>query len=327
MTYSLGGTDGASFSMLRNTGQLQTKAALNREVQDTYMVTVTATDPSGLSATVNVTIKVTNVDEDPTLTGPASPRVAENIPTTTAVATYVAMDDEDDNTGTAIRWSLAGTDAADFSITGGVLRFKSAPNYEADSTYNITVQASDSDEATTPLMAVTVTVTNEDEAGTLTLSTLQPVDGIELTTTLTDIDGVRTVLRMSPISGPSPPGGRAPTPSSKGRRASLLHAKTCRRKPLPARHGDLHRPQGAGKTARWRQRLTGCWPRGARTPPLCSRTPMTMKYPTAQAFTREVAENTPKGVAVGAPVVATDSEGDVLTYTLGDGNDASVVQH
>ena len=38
-------------------------------------------------------------------------------------------------------------------------------------------------------MTVTVTVTNVDEAGTLTLSTLQPVDGIELTAVLTDIDG------------------------------------------------------------------------------------------------------------------------------------------
>ena len=76
---------------------MQTKASLDREEQDVHMVTVTATDPSGLSAAVNVTIKVTNVDEDPTLTGPASPRVAENTPSATAVATYVAMDDEDDN--------------------------------------------------------------------------------------------------------------------------------------------------------------------------------------------------------------------------------------
>ena len=40
---------------------MQTKAALNREEKDTYMVTVTATDPSGLSATVNVTIKITDI--------------------------------------------------------------------------------------------------------------------------------------------------------------------------------------------------------------------------------------------------------------------------
>ena len=37
---------------------------------------------------------------------------------------------------------------------------------------------------------MTVMVTDVDEAGTLTLSTLQPVDGIEVTTKLTDIDSV-----------------------------------------------------------------------------------------------------------------------------------------
>ena len=194
LTYSLGGTDGASFNIERNTGRLQTKASLDREEQDTHMVTVTATDPSGLSATVNVTIKITDMEEDPTLTGPASPRVAENTSTATAVATYVAMDDEDDNTGTAIRWSLTGTDGALFSITGGVLRFKISPNYEAvaaqatGNTYEVTVVATDSDEDAVQ-MEVTVTVTNVDEAGTLTLSTLQPVDGIDVTATLTDIDG------------------------------------------------------------------------------------------------------------------------------------------
>ena len=33
-------------------------------------------------------------------------------------------------------------------------------------------------------------------------------------------------------------------------------------------------------------------------------------------ISREVAENTPRGEAMGDPVVAADSEGDVLTYTL-----------
>ena len=67
LTYTLGGTDMASFSIARGTGQLMTKAMLNKEGKDTYMVTVTATDPSGLSATVNVTIKVTNIDEPPVI--------------------------------------------------------------------------------------------------------------------------------------------------------------------------------------------------------------------------------------------------------------------
>ena len=39
------------------------------------------------------------------------------------------------------------------------------------------------------MIIVTVTVTNVNEEGTVTLSTRQPVDGIELTATLSDIDG------------------------------------------------------------------------------------------------------------------------------------------
>ena len=65
LTYSLGGADAASFSIDRTNGQLSTKAELDKETKDTYVVTVTATDPSGETDTVTVTIKVTNVDEAP----------------------------------------------------------------------------------------------------------------------------------------------------------------------------------------------------------------------------------------------------------------------
>ena len=51
LTYTLGGTDAASFSIARDTGQLSTKAALDYETKQSYAVTVTATDPGGLSAT------------------------------------------------------------------------------------------------------------------------------------------------------------------------------------------------------------------------------------------------------------------------------------
>ena len=37
--------------------------------------------------------------------------------------------------------------------------------------------------------------------------------------------------------------------------------------------------------------------------------------------TRSIAENSPPGVNIGAPISATDADGDVLTYTLGDNDD------
>ena len=180
---------------------MRTKAALNKEERDnSYMVTVTATDPSFTDGDDNdmitVEITVTNVDEAPELTGMNSIRFAENTAVATAVTTYTATDDEDTNTDVPL--TLSGADAADFDLTDNNgtydLVFKQSPNYEApadagtDNVYNITVVATDSDNQT-DMMAVTVMVTNEDELGTLTLSTLQPRVGIPLTATLTDIDG------------------------------------------------------------------------------------------------------------------------------------------
>ena len=63
LTYTLGGADAASFNIVAASGLLQTKSALNREAKDTYTVTVTAADSYGLSATIMVTIMVTNVEE------------------------------------------------------------------------------------------------------------------------------------------------------------------------------------------------------------------------------------------------------------------------
>ena len=45
---------------------------------------------------------------------------------TDPVATYTAVDPE----GVAIKWSLSGADAADFTIAGGVLAFVKSPDFE-----------------------------------------------------------------------------------------------------------------------------------------------------------------------------------------------------
>ena len=65
LTYSLDTASAKVFTIVAGTGQLQTKAALDYEVEDSYSVTVTARDPGGLTATIDVTINVTDVDEPP----------------------------------------------------------------------------------------------------------------------------------------------------------------------------------------------------------------------------------------------------------------------
>ena len=128
ITYTLGGADVASFTIDAQTGQLMARGMLNREVKDTYTVTVTATDSYQESATITVTIKVANTEEDPKVSGDATANYPEN--GTGLVKSYRATDDEDDQTRTALKWSLGGTDFDDFSLDNGVLRFKKSPNFE-----------------------------------------------------------------------------------------------------------------------------------------------------------------------------------------------------
>ena len=172
ITYSLGGEDVGYFDIESMMGQLMTKGALDHEAQSRYTVTVTAmdndaTDP--LSSETTVIIMVTDVVELGTLSGPESPiEVMEGMD---AVGTFMASGGAMDDTAT---WTLEeGTDAEHFSITGGVLTFETAPDYEnpmggadADSNeYMVTVKASAGGETDT--ITVTVMVTDVVELGTL----------------------------------------------------------------------------------------------------------------------------------------------------------------
>jgi hypothetical protein len=73
VTYTLGGADADSFDIDPGSGQLKTKAALDHETKDTYMVTVTVTDGKdaednfapAVDDTIRVTIMVTDVNEAP----------------------------------------------------------------------------------------------------------------------------------------------------------------------------------------------------------------------------------------------------------------------
>ena len=118
---------------------IETTKMLDREDKSRHTVTVKATDPSGGTATVTVTINVVNIDEAPEIddAGPMHVEYMEN--GTAAVANYMAKDPE----GKAITWTVLGNDAGaatfdaeDLKVTakGGprtMLAFKSAPNYEA----------------------------------------------------------------------------------------------------------------------------------------------------------------------------------------------------
>ena len=103
--------------------------------------------------------------------------------------------------GTTVEWSLAGADRGAFTISGGVLRFATGPDYEAptdadgDRIYHVTVQATVGEQTAT--LEVAVAVTNADDLGEVTLSSSQPEVDEPITATLTDPDGSVDNVRWS----------------------------------------------------------------------------------------------------------------------------------
>ena len=209
LTYSLDDTVclRMSFDINRATGQLTTKAPLNFEgvASPWTTVTVTATDPFGAMVTSVVTITVTDVNEAPMVTGDASidhPESNETAATRAgrrATEVYTGSDVDAADADADLTWKLSGADASKFSIseTGDTrtLSFKANPDYESpgdsggDNVYEVTLVVTDSKDNTDE-QDVTVKVTNIEEDGVVTLSTLQPRVGFPVTATLADPDNV-----------------------------------------------------------------------------------------------------------------------------------------
>ena len=166
LTYTLGGTDAASFSIDDTNGQLQTSAALDYETKTSYSVIVSVSDDNGGSDSITVTINVTDVNENraPVFTdGSSTTRaVAENTGSGQNIGTMVSATDAD--TEDTLTYTLGGADAASFSINGtnGQLQTKAALDYETQTSYTVTITVSDT--KLTDTIDVTISVTNVNEA-------------------------------------------------------------------------------------------------------------------------------------------------------------------
>ena len=311
ISWSLAGTDAGAFEG-SDGGVLTFREAPDHEQpvdangNNEYVVTVVASDGNPLlDARLPVKVTVKDVNEPVTLTGgPATPAVPEHAGT--SVATYVAFDPE----GARLGWSLAGRDAGDFQISdGGVLSFRVEPDYEARSVYSLSVSVSDGVTANTATQNVTVTVENVEEAGTVTVSPLQPQADTELTASLTDPDGVLSVViwqwqssgdqtNWSPIPGAT---GPTYTPVDGDVDNYLL---------VTVSYSDGH---GSGKTA------VGELPNRVRAAPVKPNEPPA--FPDYEDGQRSVRENTRPGQPIGSPLEADDPDPDdvpYLSYTLDD---------
>ncbi len=303
LTWDLSGDDAAGLQITSG-GVLSFATAPDYESpgdadsDNVYEVTVEASDGS-IAGTLNVEVTVTDVNEQPVLSGPATAQIDEG---TTTVATYTAADPDND----PITWTLTGNDSADFSVSAGKLTFRAAPDYESaadhnrDNVYNVTIGASDG--SFTVTRQVTVTVVNVDETGSVSLSPSHPQVGTRIGASLSDPDGgVSTVTWQWQRSSDGQTWTAITTATGTG--YTPVAADEGRQLRAQAQYRDQH---GSGKTA------TASSTSATRAAPPANRAPSF----TQSNQQRNVAENTPAGVAVGAPVAATDPDSDPLTYTL-----------
>ena len=313
LLYSIGGEGAAFFSISRNDGQIRTNASLNFEARTSYVVVVTATDPSGAADSIQVTINVTNVHDPVHIIGVSSVRYSENA--TDPVASFTAFDEGEH----VIRWSLGGRDEDLFTIDDGVLAFREPPNYEdpqsaADiallssrNVYRVTVEAAGG------MHNVTVTVTDVDDAGTVSIDRPQPQVDRPLSARLRDEDDrvaderwrwerSEDGRRWTHIEGASAPQRRA----TEGDVGMFLRATVT--------YSDKF---GSGKTASAMSanRVEAGNPANAAPSFGDQDDDETTRY---IDIVRLVAESTAKGMPIGEPVSATDADEDILLYELLD---------
>ena len=331
LTYELSGTDASEFD-IDGMGQISVAEGteLNYETKQSYRVMVTATDPSGLDDSINVTIMVIDVDEMPKVTGVDEKEYAEN--GDSVVTTFAATDPEGART---IVWSVMRADelntdlspAAAFSIEGGVLKFKRAPDFEkpisgvddgsdllVQNVYKITVQATDGAGMDYGTHAVNVTVTDVEEPGKVTLSTMQPRAGTALTATITDGDDLASAPAIVWTWETS-----SDKRSWAAATGTVTNATTNATTYTPAQ-ADIDKYLRASVSYADR-RASGKSEMAVSEMVLVAHTTANAKPAFASdTFTITVSEGLAVGANVGAPVMATDTDRDEISYELSDGS-------
>ena len=187
-----------------------------------------------------------------------------------------------------------------------------------DNEYEITVNAMDST-GKTGMQEVTVKVIDVDEAGTVTLSARRPLVGVAFTANLTDLDGEVT----------NPKWQWAKSRSKNGSYTDIDNAEMETYEPTDASgKSDIDYylratvsytdPEGSDKSAMMKSDYRVQATRGTNAAPEFAADQDLTVDDDQEDAAREVAENTAAGTDIGAPVVATDDDNDILTYTLED---------
>ena len=326
-TWSLAGDDADDFAISssgRSAGSLTFKTPPDFENPtdrsgdvNAYEVTVQAFDGTA-TGMLPVTVTVTDANDAPefpaTETGARS--VPENVPAGASVGAPVEAEDDDD--GDTLTYSLSGGGASSFVIDEhtGQLETGVSLNHEARNSYSVTMSVRDSkdsagnpDTRTDDTIRVTITVTDENDDGEVTLSPAQPRVAARLRATLTDQDGSvsgetwqwhssQNQADWSPIGGAN---YNSYTPVD-GDVGSFLRVTVF--------YMDQH-PGGNRAEAESTNAVR------------VAATNQSPAFTEGASATRSVPENTAAGASIGDPITASDRNGDRLTYSLGGTDSAS----
>ena len=145
LTFSISGGDSSALE-ITDSGVLTFKESPNFEVKNAYTLTASVTDGSN-TASQSIVINISNVNEAPVWNIPGgSFEFQEN---TFNVESIDVPEDVSDEDGDSLTYSLTGIDASAFEVSGNIVRFKGAPDYEnpidsdGDNVYILNAVASD----------------------------------------------------------------------------------------------------------------------------------------------------------------------------------------
>ena len=274
----------------------------DRNRDNVYDISMTAYTGKYDMTYFNVSVTVTDGNDDGVVMGPSSVNYPEG--TETPVATYTISD----TTQQTISWAVTGTDRDRFTIDDGVLSFRAPPDYNSPSDldrnnkYSITVTAYSADVTASKNVVVTVTEHNfspvisgpatptfaENDTGTV--ATYSATDEDPITWSLAGVDAGDLSIHSSDgtLTFRSPPDFEGPADDDTNNDYDVT-------------------VQAYDGTVTVDHPVTVTVTKVNEAP--------SFDAPTA---TRTIDENTPTAQDIGAPVVATDLDaGDTtLTYSL-----------
>ncbi|MBC6400490.1 MAG: cadherin domain-containing protein, partial [Ekhidna sp.] len=156
------GNTGDVFTIVEGTGAITTAGTLDFEITQSYTLTISVSDGK-LSATADITVNVTDVNDNAPTIAEQTFSVPEDAVNGTAVGTVLAADADMDNLMFSITSGNTG-DVFAINTTTGAITTAGTLDFETAPTYTLTVSVSDGNLSATA--DITVKVTDVDETAT-----------------------------------------------------------------------------------------------------------------------------------------------------------------